>query len=349
MPFSWYEIKFFDPQIASDEVWESYLDFNELIQREFFPDDPLPSRNTIKEIIQNPNPNFKNFRWLAFLRDNEKVIGSGNLIFYTETSPVYQENINIAFGEISVHQEYRRQGIGTEILKKIVKKTNSAGKTILQGGTISEVGKVFCQRYGGKVALVEEISRLKMVNIKWDLIKKWIWEGQKKAKGVTLNRFEVVPEESIEEYCNLYSEVMNQTPKGDLEWEFKETPTTRRLKEKRYKNLKNFWTTKITLENDGNISGLTETFYRSDQPSILHQGLTGVKEKYRGRGLGKWLKAEMIRYVKESFPNVQFIYTDFAITNAPMIEINKRLGFRLYKVNTEYKFQLNELCETLAI
>jgi RimJ/RimL family protein N-acetyltransferase len=199
------------------------------------------------------------------------------------------------------------------------------------------------------IALVEEINRLKMVDIDWDMINKWIWEGQKKAKGVTLNRFEIAPEESIEEFCQLFTEVINQVPKGDMEWEFKETSKTRRMREKRYKKLNNIWTTIISKEKDGTISGLTETFYRSDQSSILQQGLTGVKKEFRGRSLGKMLKAEMITYIKEAFPEVKIIYTDFAITNEPMIEINKRLGFRLYKANTEYKFQVMALCKILAI
>ena len=52
---------------------------------------------------------------------------------------------------------------------------------------------------------------------------------------------------------------------------------------------------------------------------------------YRERGLGKWLKAEMLKYAKRTFLELKFVVTDFAVTNAPMIAINKKLGFKKVK------------------
>ena len=125
-------------------------------------------------------------------------------------------------------------------------------------------------------------------------MKQWIDDGPKRAKGVTLERFVDVSESDIEEYCIIYTETMNQQPFGELEGRARQTPESRRLSEERIRKREGKWTTLISREKDGPISGLTEIIFFPDKPTMLYQDLTGVKEEYRGRGLGKWLKASML-------------------------------------------------------
>ncbi|MEE9601209.1 MAG: N-acetyltransferase, partial [Thermoplasmata archaeon] len=47
--------------------------------------------------------------------------------------------------------------------------------------------------------------------------------------------------------------------------------------------------------------------------------------------LGKWLKAAMLLRVREKFPQIQVVVTDNATSNAAMLSINERLGFRPHK------------------
>ena len=61
------------------------------------------------------------------------------------------------------------------------------------------------------------------------------------------------------------------------------------------------------------------------------QGLTGVRDVHRGRGLGKWLKAEMLLRVRRDFPEVRVVSTGNASSNEAMLSINERLGFRTHK------------------
>ena len=87
-----------------------------------------------------------------------------------------------------------------------------------------------------------------------------------------------------------------------------------------------------TIEPDGKISGLTEIrFSEINTPELLNQALTGVKSIYRGRGLGKWLKALMLLYIRENLPQAKYFITGNAEHNAPMLSINDRLGFKPYR------------------
>ena len=342
-------VRIFDPETTSDELWGKFFHFYYKIFKEMFPEDPSPSLETMKKEMRYPHPDNKEYRWILSDEKSINVIGYGKVTVYKKSSPVYQANKHVAFGTIFVDRVFRRKGYGTDLLKILLTKVKDEEKTVFQGGSLLENGKAFCERYGGKLALTEEESRLKLEEVDWEMINEWINEGKHRAKGVIIERFEVVPEKDINDYCQLFTETINQVPKGELEWEFKETPDTRRIRENRNKILNRTWTTLITRETDGTISGLTETFYQPDQATLLFQGLTSVRKKYRGRGLGKWLKAEMLEYTKKAFPEVKFVVTDFAVTNAPMIAINKRLGFKKLKFWSEYKFQVDQLSRSLNL
>jgi hypothetical protein len=230
----------------------------------------------------------------------------------------------------------------------MLKKAKQEGKSIFQSWGFPAVSTPFFEYFGGKQASKEEENRLQLKNIDWDMLETWREEGPLRAKNASLERFETVPENDIEEFCQLYTEVLNQVPKEDIEWEAKEPPEVRRFHEERQKKLGRIWTTFIAREGDGSISGLTETYYSPDRKTLIYQGLTGVKVPQRGRGLGKWLKAEMLVYIRDNFPDVTTIGTDFALVNEPMIAINRRLGFKSYNVWLGYKFKVDELLQTIS-
>ena len=71
--------------------------------------------------------------------------------------------------------------------------------------------------------------------------------------------------------------------------------------------------------------------YIPERKNMIEQLLTGVKQEHRGRGLGKWLKAVMLLRIKDEFSNVNTITTGNATSNAPMLSINNRLGFKIHK------------------
>ena len=71
--------------------------------------------------------------------------------------------------------------------------------------------------------------------------------------------------------------------------------------------------------------------------------LTGVRQAYKGRGLGKMLKAEMLLYIRREYPDVKYISTGNADSNAPMLSINQRLGFKKYRPIKVYKLKLSHI------
>lgn len=196
---------------------------------------------------------------------------------------------------------------------------------------------------GGEVKAERAENRLYLEDVDWELMERWNREAPSKAPIVRLERFNDVPEADIVEFCGLCSETTNQAPSGDLPSELIITPQKRREYEEYFKKQGYEWTTLITRENDGTISGLTEIFYRSAEPFRIEQELTGVQMAYRGRGLGKWLKSTMMLYIREEYPEALYITTGNNSSNEPMLSINDRMGFRIHSRQKFYEFDLKNL------
>ncbi|MHA2248050.1 MAG: N-acetyltransferase family protein [Candidatus Hodarchaeales archaeon] len=345
-----HSIKVFDPPAEADNssLLDNFYQFYLAFTKEIYPNDPSTPKARLIKSLKDPHPHYHIYHWLVY-DSNSIVIGWTDCYISKESHPAYETNKHIAECEIILLKDYRRRGIGTKLLSYLILKAKEYNRSLIQGGSNQESGHEFCLKYGGTVAIHGSENRLQMSSLDWNMIRDWIEEGPIRAEGVTLEQFVDVPEEDIEEYCIIYTETMNQQPFGELEGRAKITPESRRMSEKRLRKREGIWTTLISREKDRTISGLTEVFYFPDKPIMLNQNLTGVKEKFRGRGLGKWLKAAMLEWVKEEYPKVQTIITGNATTNAPMLAINKRLGFKEYKSGTAYKFPVDELSQKVSI
>ena len=88
---------------------------------------------------------------------------------------------------------------------------------------------------------------------------------------------------------------------------------------------------------------MTEVLYRPSKDPLIYQELTGVPKKYRSTGKGKWLKAIMLQEVRKRWPTVTSVVTGNATTNAPMLSINERLGFKVHRESIAVQMKTTDL------
>lgn len=91
------------------------------------------------------------------------------------------------------------------------------------------------------------------------------------------------------------------------------------------------------------LAGFTEIVVPGDAPACAFQYDTAVVPEHRGRRLGLWMKAAMLRWLAEERPEVVEIETDNAGDNAHMLAVNETLGFRPLREYREYQAVTRDL------
>ena len=344
------EFKSADILNFSRDDWKLLHEFREKRHKEFNPEDPYVSDEAYEKSLklQVTNPEFSADFFLIIDNSVDKMIGRFVFITIRDTSPSYKENSQLIQLDLVLLSDYRRKGIGTLVLKNLYDFAQENDKSLIMAGSTEEDGKAFLKAIGAQIALSGVENRLNLEQVDWEMIKNWAMEGPRRSPESNILFVDSIPENLIEKYCNIYTETLNQQPFGDLEiGALVYSPEIYRDRDNRWLSLGYTHLTFFTQEPNGDISGLTEMVYNPERATFIQQLLTGVQEKYRGRGLGKWLKAEMLLKTKEMFPEVEIIVTDNATTNAPMISINNRLGFKPHKESITAQIKIDDLQEFL--
>ena len=324
----------FDPKIASREEWRRFHAYRRTRHLEADPDDPDFEDDTVERNLRRGHLQFDVTR-LAVLDPAGADAQIGEV--YVERSrpgtESHESNRHIAWVGAELVRAHRGRGLARRMLAEIVEIARSHDRTILQSWCEEDAGKAFAAAIGAKVVQRRRQNRLKFEDVDWSMVERWAMEGPRRAPGTALRWFvNRIDDDVLAPYCTLYTHVFNQQPFGKAEHgEFVFTPEVFREREARVADERSTWITAITVEPNGDLSGLTEMTHVPDSKWIIFQQLTGVRDTYRGRGLGKWLKAEMLLRVRREFPGVRVVTTGNASANVPMLSINERLGFRTHR------------------
>ncbi|NPE07200.1 MAG: GNAT family N-acetyltransferase [Asgard group archaeon] len=336
----------FDPLKESDEEWKRFHEYRRKKHMEVNPNDPVSSDASVKNSVQQnvQNPEFGIHLLSIIDKKTNKQVGDALQGLILEASPSYEGTKHLIQFDIFLLSSYRRKGIGSRLLKQVYDFAIEHNKTLLVTDSSDEDGKAFLKAIGAQVALSGVDNRLQLSDVDWDMIESWAKEGPKRSAGTILDIVQKIPDEILEEYCKVYTEVTNQQPLGELDvGAIVFTPDSYRTMEEMFEKMNRTWITIIAKEPNGKISGLTEMRYNPERKTMISQILTGVQQDYRGRGIGKWLKAAMLLYVREKYPEINIVTTGNATTNKPMLSINDRLGFKVHKETVNAQITVDQL------
>ncbi|MHA1483100.1 MAG: GNAT family N-acetyltransferase [Candidatus Heimdallarchaeaceae archaeon] len=340
------EFKPFNPLTCPREEWALFHEFRKIRHENINPDDPYTEDSMMEKSLmaQVQHPEFEIELTALIDSSTSKYVGQMMCGIFRETSASYEGNKHVMQFDAMLLPKYRRLGIGTNMLNRILTFAQEKDKLVLIAGSEEEDGKAFLNAIGAQIAQTGAENRLKFDDIDWKMVNEWMTQGPKRSPGTDMKLFFSIPDDIIDEYAKVFTETLNQQPLGDLDInDIIFTPESIRKDEEQQSSLGRTKLTYLTIESDGKISGLTEMLYRSDRKTMVTQLLTGVKQEYRGRGLGKWLKAAMLLKTKEDYPEAKIITTANATENKPMLSINDRLGFKLHKESISAQIKREDL------
>ncbi len=337
------EIREFNVQTASRQEVAAVHALSTRLRAEAWPEDPPQALEDWERKLRTIPPYWTVRRWVAWW--GEETVAAASTYFYNTP-----HNRHIADADIGVLPECRRCGVGKALLARIVAAAEEEGRTLLIFGTDSAIpaGRAFAERVGARPGMVSRTNQLDLARLDRDLMEKWRNEGPRDlfTLGWWIGPY---PEEDLAAICDLKA-VMNTAPRDELQMEdWTWTPEMLRQGEAALAARKTErWTLYVRHRASGELAGYTEVFWDPTQRETLWQGDTGVLPKYRGHGLGKWLKATMIERVLAERPDVVRVRTGNANSNAPMLKINHAMGFRPYKDWTIWQVEVSKVRTYLA-
>lgn len=231
--------------------------------------------------------------------------------------------------EISVLPAHRRQGIGTA-LAAAVRGALTGHAAVIQAETYSEEGVAFARAQGLRVANQEHRLLLDL-----PLDPALLQAEARPARGIEVRTWQgACPEECLEDWARLTTQMEADVPMGDLT-----RPASRAdVSEIRRNELRMHaqgWTLVRGLAHDGGAAvGYTEIFVNRHDPEILTQDDTLVDRDHRGRGIGRALKLANLENLAAApeAKSSRWVQTYTALDNAPMLALNRALGFRAAEV-----------------
>ena len=181
---------------------------------------------------------------------------------------------------------------------------------------------------GAALGLRERISSLDMTAVDTDLMDSWILDGARRAPEVEIVRWvDRCPDEYLAQWVESQL-AMNDMPLEGLDinaWTIDAEDVRR--EEETIHDLGLHSMSILAVDGNGRAGAHTRVIVNPTRPPASFQWDTAVVDRQRGRGTGKWIKAEMWRWLRNTEPGVTRLSTGNAQSNDAMLAINVAMGY----------------------
>lgn len=333
-----YRITPFDIEKATHKEIESWYELRLDHEREIHPDDPEPGQvYMLKRIIalNNTQDGMTAAAWNS----------AGEMIGYCRahvSRAGFRKNA-ATFG-IIVRRSHRRRGVATSMLRHVLETADHFHRSELRAyhNERCPAAECFLNEIGADKTSSSSWNQLDLEEVEDELISEWLKLQSPDVQTVRLTIWDDhYPEDSLEEICEFYQTVTDLQRKEDGE-EDSDVKITEEAFRQADKSALSGGTKRLLLHAEdmesGRLIGLTEVSWNPSRPAILKQGYTAVLPDYRGNGIGRRLKAEMIRRIRETIPEAKVVRTGNDDRRKAMLRINSQLGFRHHM--TQYGWEL---------
>lgn len=332
-----------DPKTASPDFWKRYHAYRRMRQMETRPDDPLRPDGLEEMRMKRDDPFSILYRYEV--SDGGEMLSWLGAEIQKPGTPGYEGSKHLFWVDWSVHPAHRRHGIGRSWVPLVIELMDRHGCTVFSTGTEEESGHAFLKWLGASAKFTGAENRLKLADVDWEMLRRWVAEGSKRNPDSRLELYDGrIPEELWDDYAPQFTRILNTAPFEDMDHgDIVITPDHMREWFERMSLSGEVQHSMWIREPDAVISAMTDIAWAPHRSTILNQQFTGVHPDARGRGLGKWIKAAMLLHVRDLYPDAHWVSTDNAGSNAPMLAINKRIGFKQFRAATVYQMSRDAL------
>jgi GNAT superfamily N-acetyltransferase len=267
----------------------------------------------------------------------------GRVVGVLELSFPSWDNKHLGSVEVTVDPEARRQGIGRALLEDGIDRVRAAGKSLVLVGSHNSPGAVsLCTALGFECAITEVKRRQDLIALDWTALDHDYALARADAPDYDLLRIAgATPDEMLDDVATMAAAI-NDAPMDDLEVEDEVINAERVRAFERGQVERNRRPYRVIARHraTGELAGTTMTSVEADHPGFGTQYDTSVVRTHRGHRLGLLLKIDMLRWLGDVEPQLRVLDTWNAATNAHMIAVNERLGYRVVREALEWQMHL---------
>jgi len=267
---------------------------------------------------------------------------SGALVGLVEIHTSEWDNTNLAWVGFVVHPDLRRLGRGSRLLEFAKEETLAMGRTSVGfDGWDIDATNGFAKTHG----LPRKGSAINRRQI-LALVERQAVETMYDEAATAASSYELLriaghtPEDMLDAVAEMTAAI-NDAPTDDLDIEDEVFPKERIIGYEGAVEARGHRMYRVVARHreSGELAGHTVVAVELERPTIGHQHDTSVARAHRGHRLGLLLKADMLRWLGESEPQLETIETWNAESNDHMIEVNEKLGYQV--LGRELQFQIN--------
>lgn len=239
------------------------------------------------------------------------------LVAWAAASVNYESSARSGYVSIAVHPSYRRRGIGTTLLERALAHLEASPRIL---SSVDEDGREFAERHGFQETRTRRISAVDPSAVD---------TSELDTSGVeVVSLREIGPEQTFVVDAESVLDEPGADPIDTVEYE---------------QWVRDYWERPdfdFDVGRAAVVAGVAVAVAYVIVDHESHRALSayaGTLRAYRGRGLARLAKLGVMRRLAEL--GVTLALTENDATNAPMLAINERLGYR--PVETRYTYVLD--------
>lgn len=261
-----------------------------------------------------------------------------------------KDNLHLAEAEVTVHPDFRRRGIGTALLREVEAIARADGRrTVLVGSVAawsddgpkrSEAGRRFLEAQGYRLVFTEQLNRMDLTALDPAIEQRLYDESLAASEEYeTVAWTGRIPDEVLDSVAAICRTIIDEVPTGEMDLEPEKIDADRLRTFDAQSLERGEFRCGVAARFKGSTQVVAYTAIRmSAEPGdAANQLITIVAPAHRGHKLGMRIKLENHRRLQADRPAVRWVYTGNADGNAPMLGINKKLGFSLVDGCYEYQ------------
>ncbi|WP_419918450.1 hypothetical protein [Candidatus Poriferisocius sp.] len=325
-----------DARLLDSEDFAAALELQQRLDRERDPGFAVTGAAELRALFNDDATNFAHHQRIVALQ-GATAVAMGHLELTSDPANAALATMEITPADVPG---------STAVLVQLLERARGAGRTsVIAMGDHTPANDASWTGLGAELRYTEQESCLRLADVDSALMQEWINAAPPDVELLHWHR------ECPEEWMGMLVaavNAMNDAPTDDLD--MADTIVNAAMMRTEIEAR-----AALGLEYQGilaavpgtGVAGATEVLVNRHRPDCSWQWNTVVLPDYRGRRIGRWMKAAMWQRLRATEPEVTALQTGNAVSNAQMLAINTAMGFRPTRTTACWQASLDHL-ETQA-